>query len=143
MSLDASPIVPGLWQGSAPTSVADLRQHGIDLLVLCAVEIQPSDAALRGISFMRVPLTDDGRMPDAEWDLAFESGCVVAQLVREGHQVLVTCAMGRNRSGLVSAIALHVLTGKPGSTCVDWVQRRRPNALTNPAFVAALTARLL
>ena len=63
---------------------------------------------------------------------------IVARRVRSGERVLVTCAMGRNRSGLVSALALHFLTGISGAEAARLVKARRHNALTNRYFMAAL-----
>jgi protein-tyrosine phosphatase len=55
-------------------------------------------------------------------------------MVSEGAQVLVTCRMGKNRSGLVSALALHLLTGQSGKACIQHIQSRRKGALRNPGF---------
>jgi protein-tyrosine phosphatase len=52
----------------------------------------------------------------------------------------VTCWAGRNRSGLVTAIALHKLTGFSGVQCVRIIRKARPLALTNLQFRAAIKA---
>jgi len=54
--------------------------------------------------------------------------------VTDGRRVLVTCAAGLNRSGLVTAIAMHILTRHSGITCVQHVQNRRAGALSNRQF---------
>lgn len=60
------------------------------------------------------------------------------QLVREarasGESVLVNCAQGRNRSGVVAAEYL-CSEGQPPWLVVAQIQARRPNSLTNTAFV--------
>lgn len=142
MGVEADEIIRGMWQGSRPTSVADLRSAGFDTLVLCAAEIQPGSHALRGIRYIRCPLVDGPFMTEGMWDTAFETACAVAGCVAEGNRVLVTCQAGLNRSGLVSAIALHVLTGMTGRECVDHVQLCRPGSLFNPVFTHALKTRL-
>jgi protein-tyrosine phosphatase len=138
--LDATRLVPKLYQGGQVSAVGPLLAAGFDAVVFCAVEIQPPSHLLQGVRALYCPLTDDPSRPlyPAEWMQARETGIEVAQLLREGKRVLVTCAQGRNRSGLVSAIALHILTGASGPKCVARIQKRRANALTNPQFVRAL-----
>jgi len=65
------------------------------------------------------------------------------KLVREarlrGESVLVNCAQGRNRSALVVAEYLcqeaSIDVTNPGRHVVAQIQARRPNSLTNTAFV--------
>lgn len=142
MRLDADKLMDLLWIGSVPYDAKSVRLAGMDVLVLCAVEVQPPEVALRGISAIRCPMTDDGTMNEQQWRQAAQCARDVAGLVRQGYRVLVTCAQGRNRSALVSGIALHLLTGHPGWECVEYIRRRRPGALTNEAFAAAITNRL-
>jgi len=56
-----------------------------------------------------------------------------------GESVLVNCAQGRNRSALVVAEYLCQETSidvvNPGRSVVAQIQARRPNSLTNTAFV--------
>jgi protein-tyrosine phosphatase len=63
------------------------------------------------------------------------------ELVKEarlrGRRVLVTCAQGRNRSGIVAAEYLIQCGNKPADV-VRKIQERRANALTNTLFVAWL-----
>lgn len=59
---------------------------------------------------------------------------IVAQAIRQGDTVLVTCAAGRNRSGVVLCEAL-VLCGHPVEQAIAHIQAKRLHALSNEAFV--------
>jgi protein-tyrosine phosphatase len=82
-----------------------------------------------------VPLLDDKRPIPEE---AVTTARKLARALRKGKRVLVMCVQGRNRSGLVAAMALSYLTKKPGAACADLVSAGRPNALTNASFVLFL-----
>lgn len=135
-----SAILPGLlFQGSASCATLRLAQRGIRAVVLCAKEIQPSSSApcFRGVSVYRAPFDDAGKPPTAE-ELATARGAAahVVMLVRARVPVLVTCAMGLNRSGLVTGLALRDLTGWPADRICAFVRAcRGPHALSNPWFV--------
>lgn len=146
--LDATRIYGGLYMGSAPPLGVEVRKAGFDVLVLCAYEIQPSRSELPGVEVLRVRLDDDSSRPVGidEWQNIVAQGQRVARRLGAGQRVLVTCAMGLNRSGIVAATALASLTGLSGARCVQVVQRRRSvagqHALYNMAFVNALTHRI-
>lgn len=135
----AHEIYPGLWQGSAPPAGGALRKQGFTHVALCAIEHQPPASWFHGVRVIHAPNDDnfDGLTRD-QVSGAITTARAVAKAVQEGGNVLVTCRMGQNRSGLVSAIAIHMLTGKPGAECVQIVQNGRPKALRNPAFVEML-----
>jgi len=85
-------------------------------------------------------LDDSSRLPTRnELRIAMKAAREVAGLVAEGQKVLTTCWMGHNRSGLVNALAIHLLTGMDGASCVDLIQKRRPMTLRNPAFCHVLS----
>ena len=138
-ALDAHRIAPGLWQGAKPPLGDAVRLAGVRVLVLCAQEYQPSRNDFPGVRVIRAPNDDADRPPSVEeMTVALDAAGVVAQYVRNGARVLVTCQQGRNRSGLVTALALHRLMRFPGRECVRMVQEARPGALTNEHFVRAL-----
>lgn len=136
MNLDANRIAPHLYQGAHPAPRTPLRQLGFDVLVLCAYERQEPDSAYSGVKIVRAPMDDANYIP-AE---ALPAARAVASAWRAGHRVLVTCNMGRNRSGLVVALALCILTGKPGRECLLHVRRHRQGALMNTTFSAFLAS---
>lgn len=138
--LNAHEIIPGLWQGAAPPEGSRLRDLGFSALVLCAKEHQPKARVFPGVQTFHAPNDDDFSRPPTrdELRIALNAARQVAQIVRRRDTVLVTCWMGLNRSGLVSALALHLLTGHSGFTCIQDVRRARKRALRNPGFLEAL-----
>jgi protein-tyrosine phosphatase len=122
--------------------LADVVER-FDAIVFCAVEAQPTPdecAKLKPlVEVILAPNDDTGRPPTREeLATALRTSEIVADRVRRGKHVLVTCMQGRNRSGLVVALALHRLMGWPGRQCVSHVRARRKDALTNRYFVIAL-----
>jgi len=144
-SLDADRIASRVYQGSMPPPGHQVRACGFDVLVLMASTEEytheggyhPSDRSFPGVKVFHAPI-DDGRLTGPEWNTASRVAMQVAGYVRRGKRALITCRMGRNRSGLVTALTLHMLTGKSGGEIVRHVQRHRADALTNRSFVQAL-----
>lgn len=138
--LDANEVHPGIWQGSVPPEGELLADLGFGGLVLCAMEHQPEAARFPGLQVVHAPNDDNfSRLPTREeLKLAFQAAREVARLVSEGSPVLVTCQMGRNRSGLVSALSIHLLTGLGGTECLLQVCSHRKGALGNPGFQETL-----
>lgn len=138
INYQAHKISDRLYQGGVPPSGNSLRKAGIDVLVLCALEWQDdSGKAHPGLTVIRCGGEDDLRPQKLRdylpaWQRAARQ---VAQHVKEGRNVLVTCMAGHNRSGIVSAMALIELTGMSGVEAVDHIQRSRPMALNNDTFV--------
>lgn len=138
-TIDMTRLGPRLYQGSAPPAGPTLRNLGFDAVVLCAMEHQPPTTHFPGVRVFRARLDDSGEpVTSREWTDALTAATSVANTVRQGGRVLVTCIQGRNRSGLVSALALHMLTRAPGTMCVRHIQTLRPGALTNREFVRLL-----
>lgn len=136
MKLDANQVYPGLWQGAIPPEGSALAKLGFQGLVLCAKEHQPHAERFPGVQVIHSPNDDDfSRLPTrGELQMAVQSAKKVAAMVLGGGKVLVTCRMGKNRSGLVSALTLHLLTGQSGSACIKQIQSRRQKAMRNPGF---------
>jgi hypothetical protein len=134
----ANEVFPGLWQGSAPPEGADLAESGFDALVLCAAEHQPGPHLFPGLrTVVAVYLSDAGEPPTArELDSAVAASRAVASLVLSGRTVLVTCAVGLNRSGLVTALSLlQIEPTMTADEAVRLVRLARPRALGNEWFV--------
>lgn len=137
--IDATHIAGTIYQGGAPPLGAELACAGFRVLVLCAREIQPSADLFSDLVIVHAPTDDADRPPlPVEYTNARQAAIVVALAAMRGVPVLVTCAQGRNRSGLVTALALHRLTGEGGAACARHVRRCRAGALTNPHFLALL-----
>lgn len=137
--IDADEIIPGLWQGAAPRNWSEVRNQGFDVLVLCAAEHQPDDVP--GVIVIRHPLLDEVGFYLLDTLVYKVRGVAqrIAANVLSNKRCLVTCHAGINRSGFVTAAALHFITGTPGSDCVKVVQASRYGALRNPDFVKALS----
>jgi protein-tyrosine phosphatase len=107
--------------------------------VACAMEHTPYYYALSNKLTLWCPL-DDCRPPrrgDVERALAASE--FVAYQLEHGRHVLVTCAMGINRSALVAGLALR-RCGLSGESAVAAIRRSRGNiqglqALDNPYFL--------
>lgn len=138
--MTTSEIIPGLYVGSKPSP----GQHaGIDALVLAAREYQPPAFLFPGMPVIYAPLDDDSTRPMRadEIVLATKAALRVAHLLREGHHVLVTCAMGLNRSALIAALAMHEVHGMGADEIISRLRRARGSwALSNPNFEKLLRA---
>ena len=89
----------------------------------------------------RAPLDDNPWRPltDQERTVAIEAARETAWRLQAGRHVLVTCMMGLNRSGLISALALQMAYGVSPEQAIHRVRSARgPDALSNPQFVRAL-----
>lgn len=111
--------------------------------MLCAEENQHEEL-YPGVQVILAPGEDDSRPERMKrylpaWKAAAEQ---VAQHVKDGKSVLVTCMAGLNRSGMVTAMALYLLTGWSGSYVVNHVQACREMALCNDTFAGWLSDNL-
>lgn len=123
-----------------PTPVLRLGREGVraDVLVLCAEEHQPPAKLWPSVEVVVYCPMDDAELDRKTLRRAQRAAKIVVKCVRAGARVLVTCWAGRNRSGLVTALALRELTGWPGRQVLRHIQRKRSGALTNPSFVTYL-----
>lgn len=143
--LDASPIwTDHLDMGGWP----DAGAIGYDLLVLCSIEGlamlgYPSErqtARMYGCETLHAPFYD-GPVSQEVSEQAERASAVVARAVRGGDRVLVTCFEGRNRSGLVVALALlRLFPAMSPDAVIRLIKNRRwapsgYSALTNQDFV--------
>lgn len=129
-------LMPGdqLAQGSAPPLEARVP---FDVIVFSAKEYQPN---LSGYDVMHVPL-DDGPPPDTKTRERIRAAArQIAEHVRAGRRVLVTCWQGRNRSGVLAGLALVEL-GLPRQRAVRRIREYR-NGLTNRYFRAMVEGML-
>jgi protein-tyrosine phosphatase len=110
-------------------------RESFDVLVLCAMEHQPTSRCFPGVQVVHAPFDDSSFLSTSEIRIAQKASIVVANAVRKGKRVVVTCWLGRNRSGLVTALALVRLGASPDAA-IDAVRMARgPEALSNPTFV--------
>lgn len=121
--LDAHRVAGRLWQGSFPPPGPFLSGR-VDMLVLCAQELQPHQAAFPGVRVVHAPFSDHGDPPTRdEIMIARHAAEKVRAALDVGMSVLVTCHMGLNRSGFVSALALML------PHCNHWIVDDTPACL--------------
>ncbi len=140
-TLDAHRVGSRIWQGSIPP-FKGLHEAGFSMVVLCAEEHQPSRVSFeRAVEMVRAPNKDDGSpLTDRQWRLALQASAKVVDHWKRGGRILITCMQGRNRSGLVSALALRDLSVVPMETIIRTIKAARENALTNAYFTDRLLA---
>ena len=145
--IDADEIAPGLWQGSIPPKGKKLSRLGFDLLVLAAREWQFRPELFHDVEGINAPNDDNAQLyplTREKLHTALQAARRVVEGLVRGETVLVTCAAGMNRSGLVSALALHLLYGWSGSRCIQEVRTKRGPGkdgylpLSNSEFVDVL-----
>jgi protein-tyrosine phosphatase len=110
---------------------------GFDMVVLCAEELQPEpdQIVLPGVTVILAPNDDSGGPFTRDQQIiAWRAAHAVASAYKKKARILVSCFQGRNRSGLVMAMALHLLTGESGEHCMRLVRIKVPGAIGNLAF---------
>lgn len=131
-----------IWQGGVDDLMPSAREP-FDVIILCAElreyeyhGLSPQDIANRFRAEVHCSPNDDGERPFTREQAtrALQASRLVCKRFQAGKKVLVSCMQGRNRSGLVSALALHRLYGMAGERCIKYIQNKRANALTNPEF---------
>lgn len=142
-----SEILPGLSQGGT------LREQVIDqeqLLTKFHEDPRPFDAVVTLYPWA-APVgfgVEERRFGFPDGDLIVEYTDRIEALAdwahaewASGRRVLIRCAGGMNRSGLVTALVL-LRAGYSADEAVALIkQRRSPQALTNPSFLAYLQSR--
>jgi protein-tyrosine phosphatase len=141
--LDATRLAPRLWIGSKPPLGETVAEAGFDMLVLCAEEFQPKLASFPGLIYVVHAPFDDGPLTEEATDMAVTAALDVYDHLLDHGRALVTCMAGRNRSGLVCAIALHLLSGCDPRHAAIHIKRKRVGidggeALANPHFIEFL-----
>ena len=135
----ASRVYKDLWVGSAPPIGIHVSDNDFDVLVLCAVEYQLHPSCFPAVNVIHAPLNDNGLklMTASERKIAIKAAANVMQCLADGRSVLVTCQEGRNRSGLIAALALCI--GEPKYTpdqAIAAIRKARGEmALSNSEFV--------
>ncbi len=132
-------LADSLWISGCPIDYAWLQEQRIDLVVDVAdPELRLEPDMLGAIVYCKEALVDGPDLPAATVIDRLVQDVVTA--VREGDRVLVACAGGRNRSGLVVALAARDILGCSGAEALQLVQSRRENALNNMAFAGHLAS---
>jgi hypothetical protein len=131
-------VIPGLAQASSwipPDQLLDL--HGFDVSVDVGGWDQTPKMGDRRYVFLL--LDDVPRIVDP--DAVHALGIRVASMVDRGDRVVVNCAAGLNRSGLIVGRALIALGHEPADAISLIRAARGPRALFNRTFEAFLLER--
>jgi hypothetical protein len=134
--IDMDEILPDLlYQGSKPPWGTKLRRTGLRVLVLAAEEHQPPAYKFPGVRVVHAPLDDHLRpLTRREWSVILSAAEFVADRVLSRRPTLVTCAAGLNRSGIINAAAVTMITGCSGAEAVELIRSKREWALSNSSF---------
>lgn len=127
-----------LAQGGDPLEYAPSVLRHFKVLVLCAMELQYGRHLFPGVQCIYAPMDDNHRDPHFTKTLQTAARAAKEAASHFPKPTLVTCHAGLNRSGLVTGLLLHVLTGEGGAKIVPHIRARRKYALGNPLFVEAL-----
>ena len=128
-----------LWISGCPIDHEWLRREGIDLVVDVAdPHLLLATDRLGTTTYRKEALVDGPELPATA--ILDELVRDVVTAVTRGRRVLVACAGGRNRSGLVLGLALRELLACSGAEALCLVRSRREDALTNATFAQHLAA---
>ena len=139
---DPAPLIPNrLYMGSRPEPRDPSLRRNFDILVFCAMEVKALTADYPGLHLVRLKL-DDPKIDEHGERAAIRAARYVAGAVQHDARVLVTCAMGLNRSGLVSGLSLVEL-GCTAKDAIAHIRERRGNVghlypLFNKRFCAII-----
>jgi len=132
-------ITDNVAQGSFPAlkSAGEAFKHA-DILVLCAEEHQErSMKAPPGKTIIRLGFDDDiyRPIPPEAGKIFHAHAQQLGKLALSGRKIMITCAMGLNRSGLITALTLmHGYRMRPSEAIKLIRGRRSKDCLCNPMF---------
>ena len=130
-------IVPGLHVRGYPGNLApETKREAVASLGLARVVAlygppDPDFLRLLPGGYLHHPIPDGRRIDPA---LVWIAKDLAACLRAGAGAVLVHCHAGRNRAGLLAALAVRELRDLTGPQALDAVRAVRPSAVANPAF---------
>ena len=136
--MDATEIIPGLWQGGELLPVERGRFEAIVSLRLIN-SVLNLDPDLR--AYLHIPLLDEAKpVPIREINVAvtFIDEYLCSTPDKPDPTVLVHCTEGRNRSGLIVGAFLIMRRGMDPDSAIALIRSKRANALSNQTFVQQL-----
>jgi len=132
-------ITDSIAQGSYP-GLRSAREEFLhaDILVLCAEEHQAKGLkAPPGKTIIRLGFDDDiyRPIPPEAGQIFHAHAKQLGQAALLGRKIMITCAMGLNRSGLITALTLmHGYRMRPADAIKLIRARRSSDCLCNPMF---------
>ena len=134
-----SPVWDNLWLGA---SISPFPPTPVDLDVcICLPDerwFSPTSTRTIDIPITEAELLDPERRPDLE-----DAAARTARAVERDQKVIVRCRFGLERSALVTARALMLLTGQPPARVIEHLRTYRDPDVLDPArgdFLAWLEA---
>jgi protein-tyrosine phosphatase len=102
---DVARIIPGLWVGSAPSTRQAKRLTGGGITAVVDLRAENGEVTdwPPSVQVCAVPLVDHGTPTQKA---LLDAAQVVGQLMSEGHEVLVHCRAGLERSATVACAVL-------------------------------------
>lgn len=116
-------VTPNLFIGSYPLHIP----IPVDKLVVCSHREMHLEEDFPGMCVVYAPITPGMATPE-DFTMAVQTGRAVAGWMRRKKKVLVTCSTGRNRAGVVAAIALMTY-GLPSAHAINLVRSAVPDAI--------------
>lgn len=150
IGLDGVQIWGPVYQGALPSAGGALSRAGMRAMVVCAAEICPglTRDSYPDVVVHRCPLFDEHcTVTETMWSeiesaAHFVKRCVNGDVVaNKSIPVLIACQQGKNRSALVTAAALHLLTNCSGQRAYEILKAASPRTFSNPYFTAAVQSR--
>ena len=132
-------VYPNLFMGSK-RAIQDTDPGDFDGYVSMAAEIKPPRSVRGDFASYHVKLQDKPWNFTSHPEELIELVAIardLAMLVKSGHNVLVFCQMGMNRSGLMAALILMNL-GYSWKKALKTIRRRHGCTMSNESFVQAL-----
>lgn len=133
---DAARVIPGLWVGSAPSARQAQRLAGEGITAVVDLRSEGGDGGSwsDGVAVHRVPFVDHATPTVDELGAAAE---IISRLLKDGHEVLVHCRAGLERSPTV-VCAVLLLQGWPLSEAYRRVTESRKGAAPTEGQLATL-----
>lgn len=129
-------IVSRIWIGSQP-SIEEI-QKDFDVWVNCDKDSFKPD---NNVQYYHISIIDDNMSP-IPFGFIFHLSQMVFREYSRGKKILITCESGTNLSGLVTAVIVFMVTGKPMEWCISQIKEKRGSsgveALSNDKFVRDL-----
>lgn len=135
-----------LAQGDMDSAYEAIRSGTFDVVILCAVELEEMFRLLPARTHPEIVYASnvDGlALSRRQLRVATTAAGKAVRAYRAGKRVLITCQAGRNRSGLVTGLAMHLATGCGGKLATEIIRARRNAhgpALSNDVFAKFLCA---
>ncbi len=127
-------VIPGLFiRGHFEKNkdkISTLKEAGISTVV-CLLDKVDWDLLTSGIALLRYPLTDGKHVNEVNVKYAVDS---VVRARESNVKVLVHCQGGKNRAGLVVALAIMRLCKCTPEVALNVLRSARPGAVNNRVF---------